>query len=151
MSNALYILSNPRIAGEYKVGIHQGGLRKLQSRYETYITDVKIHYLIENVQAREVETKFKELYSSSRIPFQRRREKQGLSEWFKMPLDQIISNLLIMLVGKNYGINGKKSFQITELSDRVVDGTKIISPKQVVIDLTDLSDEEVDPETEEEA
>lgn len=146
ISNTIYILSNPRIVGEYKVGIHQGGLRKLQSRYETYIPDVKVHYLIENVKAREIENQFKELHSTSRVPFKRKREGENLSEWFKMPLDLIISRLLIMLVGKDYGLNGANSFVISEMDQTVIEGTTIISPKLKVIDLTNSEETEEEEE-----
>lgn len=145
ISNTIYILSNPRIRGEYKVGIHRGGLRKLQSRYETYIPDVKIHYLIVNVQAREIENKFKILNSISRVPFKRKRENKNLSEWFKMPLDQIISCLLLILAGNKYGFDGKTSFTIGQMEQTTLEGIRIIRPKLTVIDLT-TSDQETEEE-----
>lgn len=144
MASRIYILSNPRVLGEYKLGVHTGNLRKLQARYETYIPDVTIHYLIENVKAAEIEQQFKELHSELRVPFARKREGAGLSEWFKMPLHDMITCLLIMLVGKNYGFDGRKNFTIIQLLDEIVDDTRIIRASPQIIDLTSDSDTDDD-------
>ena len=140
MSNSIYVLSNPRIPGEYKVGKHRGGLGKLHTRYGTYIPDVKVHFLIDNVDAKIIEKKFKELRTEERIMLS---HSQSSSEWFKLSLDQIITDFFIMMAGKEYGLEGDKKFKISEFDERVVKGTRIITAKnspQVVIDLSTSSE-----------
>lgn len=145
-SNTIYILANPRILGEYKLGIHQGGLQKLQNRYRTYIPDVKIHYMIENIHARKIEKQFKNVHADSRIPFELKRGGENLSEWYEMPLDQIITDLLLMIIGRNRGFDGKDTFRVTKLEEQTLDGTKIIRPQVITVN---ASADDKDAETEE--
>jgi hypothetical protein len=68
---SLYIISSPlhEKAGQFKVGIHTGDIKKLVSRYRTAIPgiDVKLFVSVMDGKAREIEDKVKANFSSNRI------------------------------------------------------------------------------------
>ncbi len=147
-SDVIYVLSNPRIKGEYKVGKHQGSLKKLYSRYGTYIPDVKVHYFIQGIDAKSIENEFKGLRSDERISLQ---HSEGQSEWFKLPLHELIVDLFMLIVGQECGIKDKKKFRVTELLHSSEKGTRILTskpPAPAVIDLTGDEDTSSDHEDE---
>ncbi len=116
-SNAIYVLSNPGIKGLYKVGKHTGDIGKIYSRYSTYIP-----LRFEDVDATAVESAFKE-----------KREKikhtGNLSEWFKLSLDKIIADLLIMLPGTKHGLHKNRPFKILCFGERFEKKIRVVTPK----------------------
>ena len=89
----VYVLSDRSNTGKYKVGSHTGTLSKLKSRYITAIPDLEIHYFVETSNAKYIEDRFKEIHRSDRFT----NSNGNLSEWFILPLDQIISTLLAII------------------------------------------------------
>lgn len=138
MKTVVYVLSNPRIEGEYKVGIHSGTIGKLYSRYSTSIHDVKIHLVIEDVAAKEVELAFQKRRDDCRI---KKKHSGRPSEWYKMELETIIIDLMmILLSGRKYGLVGQEKIKITELKERVEKKVRIIGPKTEASDSETSSD-----------
>lgn len=127
MADTIYVLSIPRISGEYKVGIHSGTVGQLYSRYSTSIHDVKIHLIIERVDARKIELRFQELRQRYRI---NKKHSGNPSEWFKMKLSTIVLDLImIVMSGKKYGLDGQKKVVITELTERREMMVRIVRPR----------------------
>jgi len=124
MSNVLYVLSNPSVKGLCKIGVHTGSLKRLLGRYSTYIPNVKVQLLINNVDARVLENKFKKSHETHRVPI----EHTGrMSEWFMMELATITSYILPRLINQRYGLdNNNKRFVIDRLRMSVDNGTKIV-------------------------
>lgn len=112
--------------GVYKVGIHTGDLSKLKSRYSTYIPNVKVHYFIEGISAKIIEQEFFKDHEKKRIV---KKHSKNMSEWVSMPLDEIISELLLAIIGKPVGLKGKKIFTVTSLKSSKTGRTKVISAK----------------------
>lgn len=86
MARNLYILSHPRVVGEYKIGIHGKCLSSLHRRYKTVIPQVQVHYFIQNINARELEKTFLAKYADHRIHF---ADSKRASEWVKVSFDAI--------------------------------------------------------------
>jgi hypothetical protein len=118
--SAIYVLSNPKESNKYKVGIHSGGLIDLEKRYKTYIPNVVVHWFIMTKNAKDVEKLFKDLHESYREPNLTARS----SEWFIMPLDQIIKSILLLI---SLNLEVEKS----------INGT-------IIVDLAEISDDETD-------
>lgn len=74
---------------KYKVGSHNGTLNKLVARYITALPQLRINYFIYHEDAINIERKFNNLFYDYRLI-----NKNGItSEWFIMPLNNIITNL----------------------------------------------------------
>ena len=90
MSSALYVLSaTPEATDQFKVGFHTGDIKKLRKRYITSHPQHKIHYFIEMPFAKQVEKQFKKEYFPCRVT----NNGENASEWFRMPLNEIIDGL----------------------------------------------------------
>lgn len=89
--SVIYILSdssNPN--DQYKVGIHSNSFEELLSRYITEVPQVKIYYFIYVDKAKEIEDIFKFKFYNQRI----QNINGNISEWFNMPLIDIVVELL---------------------------------------------------------
>jgi hypothetical protein len=108
---SIYILSDSEKLNRYKVGSHTGTLEKLKSRYITAIPTLVVNYLIETPNAKDVETKFKQIYVNERI----KNSNGNTSEWVNMELHEIIGSLLaIFLNCNNIKVNGTTMIKQTE-------------------------------------
>ena len=89
MTTAIYMLSDEagKFSDRYKIGSHTGDVNKLKSRYITGTPNVKIHYFIEAINAKEIEKQFKEEFYHIRI----NNSNDSKSEWVIMPLDEIFA------------------------------------------------------------
>lgn len=96
----IYILSIPRIPGEYKLGIHNGDLQKLYQRYETSVHDVQVHYFFKNVDAFVVEQQILKRHDKLRISKKRTDRK---SEWMTIGLDELLLDLMMAFIGNPTG------------------------------------------------
>lgn len=105
------------------MGIHRGTLNLLKSRYSTYIPDVKVHYFFENVDARAVETAFLKNHEKDRVT---KKHSGNASEWVKLPLDVILMELLLLIVGQRVGLRGKKKFRVNGFDGSKVGKTRIL-------------------------
>lgn len=94
MTTAVYVLSDPlnESIGRYKVGSHTGTCKKLERRYLTYLPELKIHYFLETEKALDVESMMKRIYAEKRLI----NTKGNRSEWFVMPLNDIIAAIIYL-------------------------------------------------------
>lgn len=92
--SAIYILSDQANSGRYKVGSHRGSLKQLRSRYITALPNLQIHYFIQTPHAKIVEESFKRQYSQFRVD----NSNGNPSEWFALPLDNIIVGISMLLM-----------------------------------------------------
>lgn len=91
MSTVIYVISDPlnESVGRYKVGLWSRNKESLITRYITYHPEMNIHYFVETNKAFDVESIFKENNKDKRVKNIRGRR----SEWFVMPLAEIIQQL----------------------------------------------------------
>ena len=95
MSTVVYVVSNQsETVSRYKIGFHTGSLSQLKSRYMTAIPDVKVHYFMETVHAKNVESKFKTKHSAQRVI----NSNGNKSEWFSMSLDEVYVSLSELII-----------------------------------------------------
>jgi len=122
MSRNLYVLSNPLIQKQYKIGVHKGSLSALKSRYGTAIPNVKVDLFIENLAARSIEQEFLKKHRLNRIAFE---HSSRLSEWVDLSLPYIEDELLAIGTAGRFGMNDHGSFKIGSYTMSSAGRTKI--------------------------
>jgi hypothetical protein len=147
----IYVLSIPRIPGEYKLGIHTSTLKKLYQRYETSVHDVQIHYFFKHVDALKVEQKILQQHDQSRITKKRTQHK---SEWLNIKLDVLLLDLMMEFIGNPSGRNDSGVFVIDKLIKEIEGETVILNAEGHAVlteeDYQTTSDDESDETSSEE-
>jgi hypothetical protein len=118
----LYLLTNPHIVDQVKIGIHSGPLNKLYSRYRTSIPGVIIHYFVKNVDAKKLEQAILQINKAHRVGHSSGKP----SEWLRLPLDQIVAQLFIVMNDGQYGRMEEKLFKIQKYQSEIQEQTMIV-------------------------
>lgn len=89
----LYILTDPSnfANNTYKVGIHTGTLKKLTSRYQTYLPKFKLILFWRFPNSRELEKKILSTFSGQRI----KNPNDNQSEWIQAELAEILATIIV--------------------------------------------------------
>ena len=106
-TDILYIVSDPlhQSVNRYKVGIHNNTRKALIARYITDLPEVIIHAFIKTNVANQVEHILKHLHTDKRVMNVNGR----LSEWYILPLGDLISEIYNIIKNIELGLVIKKS------------------------------------------
>jgi len=119
----IYILSHLDVKGQYKLGITKNPLEALYKRYRTPIPRNKVHYFIKYVDAKVVEQKLLKKYSDVRVI---NTHSGSPSEWLKVELHELVTDLFITLINNQYGRDNKGIFIIDDFIKSIERGTTVL-------------------------
>lgn len=99
ITTTVYVISDPlnESVDRYKIGSHTGTINKLVSRYITSLPELKIYYFEKTPLPLDIEAYFKRTSGPKRII----NINNNKSEWYIMPLQDIISTLNSLLNHKS--------------------------------------------------
>lgn len=104
----LYLLSDPRIGNQTKIGHHSGDLSALNDRYRTSLPSHQIQYLFQEVDAMRIEKEILEEFKEYRYSHQSGKD----SEWISVSYQIILSEIFKKIINCNYGLSQGEKFVI---------------------------------------
>ena len=99
MPESVYLLTTPLVKREYKIGHITGTKKDVCQRYSTYFPHgIKVKYIVEISNARDIEEMVKHHYKGRRVIFSTTGSE---SEWITAPATDIIQYIKVCI--EKYG------------------------------------------------